>query len=110
MFLAAETKSFEAGITLIVKKQRTRADFDFVFAIADGGLAVEVQTNFNAVGVKRARPIEIVRGMKFVPLEAETEFAKTAEHLPPTGANRSPRRLFDEKPRIDLRFATKLLQ
>ena len=114
MFLIGETDGFKAGvgIGLIIVNERARSDFDLFFAIADRRFAFEVEADFDAVWVERAGPIQVARGMEFVPFEAESELREVAEHLPPTGADSAPGRFFGEEPRIDLRFAiaTKLFQ
>ena len=96
MFLSAKAQGFEAGIALVIKDEGAWGDFDFVFAVGNCAGAVEVHADFDAVGMKAAAPIEVLRGMEFVPLEAETEFAEAAEHRPPAGPDRAPRRLFRE--------------
>lgn len=96
MFLPAEAQRFEAGIALVIKDERARGDFDFVFAVGNGAGAVEVHADFDAVRMKAPAPIEVLRGMEFVPLEAEPEFAEAAEHRPPPSADRAPRRFFHE--------------
>lgn len=93
MFLAAETQRFEARIALIVENERTGCDFDFVFAVGNGAFAVEIEADFDAVWMEAPRPVEVVGGMEFVPLEAEAEFAEAAKHRPPASPDSAPRGL-----------------
>ena len=101
MFLVGEADGFKAGggIGLVIVNERARCDFDFFFAVADGGFAIKIQADFNAVWMEGARPIEIMRGMEFVPFKAEAEFGEVAEHLAPAGADGAPGGFFGERTR-----------
>ena len=96
MFLIGETQGFEAWLALVIKNERPGADFDFLFTVGNEAETIEIEADFNAVWMKRARPIEIVRGMKFVPFEAEAELCEAAEHWPPARADGAPGGFFHE--------------
>src|SRR5437868_5577446 len=90
MFLAGESKRFQAWIALEIKKVGARRKLYFFFAVGEDGRAVEIEANFDAVRVEGGRPVEIAGGLEFMPLEAETQFGEASKHRPPAGADRAP--------------------
>jgi hypothetical protein len=92
--LIAFANGAEAGVALVIEDVAARADFDFLFALAEAACAFDVQAEFDAFRMKRAGPIKIVGGREIVAFEAEAEVLKIAEEWAPASADGLPGRRF----------------
>ena len=78
-------------IPVVIKTGGVGREFRPAAATRYKTVAVEVQAQLHAMGMKTGRPIEFATRKKIVPFEAVTRAAKTAEQRLPAVADIAPR-------------------
>ena len=90
MMLAAAPESGQSWRALVVEGDRARRKFNSMSSGFENGIARQIQTQLHALGVKAARPIEISRVPKVVPLETESDLFEPPKQRTPAFADRLP--------------------
>lgn len=93
MFPAA-TDSDQWWFPLMIEGDRTRWEFDGALPRIQNGVPRQVKAQLQAPWMEAARPIQIRRASKIVPLEAESHLLESAEKRAPTFTDGLPGQAF----------------